>query len=55
MAKNMSKLQGFKASKGWFERFYKRNKLHYNTSIEILTHNDYKQRVNKSNEKRVKQ
>jgi hypothetical protein len=55
MAKKMSKLQGFKASKGWFERFYKRNKLYHNTNIEILTHNDYRQRVSKANEQRVKQ
>lgn len=33
MAKRLSCSKDFKASKGWFERFYKRNKLDYNPNI----------------------
>ena len=54
MARRMSKQDGFKASKGWFERFYKRNRLDYNPNIEILTYNDYRQRLSKLVEDQTK-
>lgn len=50
MARRLSIIQGFKASKGWYERFYRRNSLGYYPNIEILTHYDFRQRFCKSNE-----
>ena len=44
-AKLFSKDPNFKASKGWFERFYKRNKIYLNDYIEILTNSDYRRRL----------
>ena len=50
-ARELGSQEDFKASKGWFERFYKRNQLNLNTNIEILTSTHYRRRMREEKRK----